>query len=76
MHKGHTEGQTKRGLSNICLDVSNLLLKVKQKIDRFTYLNLYVNNDNRALFSVGNEHTEKDFRILLSPKLFLTITED
>ena len=49
--------------------VSNLLLKVKQKIDRFTYLNLYVNNDNRALFSVGNKYTEKDFRILLSPKI-------
>ena len=56
----------KRDVAYYTYYVSNLLLKVKQKIDRFTYLNLYVNNDNRALFSVGNKYTEKDFRILLS----------
>ena len=59
----------KRDVAYYTYYVSNLLLKVKQKIDWFTYLNLYENNDNRALFSVGNKYTEKDFRILLSPKI-------
>ena len=57
----------KRDVAYYTYYVSNLLLKVKQKIDWYTYLNLYENNDNRALFSVGNKYTEKDFRILPSP---------
>ena len=41
--------------------VSNLLLKVKQKIDWYTYLNLYENNDNRAFFPLAINIQKRTF---------------